>query len=608
MTIRRCSFLLVLVVSVTVAAQIAPKKTISRAADLPSFTYSVSGTAEDLLTKEETFHPFAVQLRKDVESVLAEYDISDRGTRRGLLNVLLALDLLEGKDPEARRRLDEIAALEEKPDQKYMSGVVWRAVLDARRVSHDRRSVEYQRAFRESLRRTFDAMPFAVVEDRIKGMKTVAEVTTADFIVGRASAADPILKKSGTLSSELAKLVPNARLALVESVPLRDIIVETCGGYLAAHKIEKADIWADRDVTLEAGKAYATVPVAAWDSGVDLAIYRGQLAMANGKPAVLAYDLESRTTSDVLMPLPAAYRENLPRNMSRLKGFVDMQANLDTPEAAAVKKELAQLKAEQQQHWLEEWRATLYYAHGTHVAGIMLAGNPYARLVMARLSRDYKTIPDPCPSRERSLRTGRMYRDSVAFFRRNKVRVVNMSWGESVDRFERALELCGRGANAQERKQMARELFDIEAKALEAAFSSAPEILFVAAGGNFNNDASFNEFVPASLRLPNLLAVGAVDQAGDEAFFTSYGPTVVAHAKGVAVESYVPGGQKMRMSGTSMAAPNAANLAAKILAVNPKLTPPQVIEIIRGTADTTPDGRRFLINPKKAIARAGEPK
>lgn len=607
MPTRRCSLLLLVVtISLTVASQVAPKKIITRAADLPSFTYTISGTTEKLMTDEGTFRPFAVQLRKDVESVLAQYDINDRGARRDLLNVLLALDLLEGKDPEARRRLDEIAALQEKPDQRYTSGVVWRAVLDARRVSHDRKSVEYQRAFRDSLRRTLDAMPFGVVENQIKQIKTSAEFRTADYIIGRAVAAtDPVLKKSGKLSSELANRIASLRLELVERVPLRDIVVESCAGYLAAHQIEKPDIWATRDVTLETGKGYATVPVAAWDSGVDLTIYRGQLAMENGKPAVLAYDHDSRPTTDVLTPLPAAYREHLPRNMSRLKGFMEMQARLDTPEASAIKKELAQLKVEQVRSYLEELAATSGYSHGTHVAGIMLAGNPYARLVTARFTRDHlKPIPDPCPSRELSQRTAQMYRDFVGFFQRNKVRVVNMSWGQSVGRFENALEVCSKGANTERRKQMARELFDVEAKALEAAFSSAPEILFVAAGGNYNNNASFNEQVPASFQLPNLLAVGAVDQAGDEASFTSYGPTIVAHAKGVAVESYVPGGEKMKMSGTSMASPNAANLAAKILAVNPKLTPQQVIAIIRSTADTTEDGRRFLINPKKAIERA----
>jgi len=147
----------------------------------------------------------------------------------------------------------------------------------------------------------------------------------------------------------------------------------------------------------------------------------------------------------------------------------------------------------------------------------------------------------------------------------------------------------------------ARELFEIDKQGLHDAIASAPDILFVAAAGNSNNDASFNEDVPASFRLANVLAVGAVGQAGDEAPFTSYGPTVVAHANGYEVESYVPGGARMRLSGTSMASPNAANLAAKILAINPRLTPAQVIDVIRRTEDKTADGRRFLINPKKAI-------
>ena len=88
--------------------------------------------------------------------------------------------------------------------------------------------------------------------------------------------------------------------------------------------------------------------------------------------------------------------------------------------------------------------------------------------------------------------------------------------------------------------------------------------------------------------LPNLLTVGAVDKAGDEASFTSYGPTVKVHANGYQVESVIPGGEKLAESGTSMASPQVVNLAAKILAVNPKLTPAQVIALIRDNADKTP--------------------
>jgi len=46
------------------------------------------------------------------------------------------------------------------------------------------------------------------------------------------------------------------------------------------------------------------------------------------------------------------------------------------------------------------------------------------------------------------------------------------------------------------------------------------------------------------------------------------------------------------------------NLAAKILVINPRLKPEQVIALIRDNAETTADGRRVLINPKKTMAAA----
>ena len=179
-----------------------------------------------------------------------------------------------------------------------------------------------------------------------------------------------------------------------------------------------------------------------------------------------------------------------------------------------------------------------------------------------------------------------------------------MSWGGSVGDFESDLEKCGIGKSADERKALAREYFEIQKGALTKAFSSAPDILFVTAAGNSNNDASFVEFVPSGISLPNLLTVGAVDSAGEEAPFTSYGPTVKVHANGYQVESFLPGGSRVPLSGTSMASPQVANLAGKLLAVNPRLTPTELIRIIVETADRSADGRRNLVNPKKAIAAA----
>jgi hypothetical protein len=47
-----------------------------------------------------------------------------------------------------------------------------------------------------------------------------------------------------------------------------------------------------------------------------------------------------------------------------------------------------------------------------------------------------------------------------------------------------------------------------------------------------------------------------------------------------------------------------AGLAAKMLAVNPRLTPQQLIRIIVDTGERTADGRRNLMHPQKALAAA----
>ena len=107
--------------------------------------------------------------------------------------------------------------------------------------------------------------------------------------------------------------------------------------------------------------------------------------------------------------------------------------------------------------------------------------------------------------------------------------------------------------------------------------------------------------IPSSFELPNLLTVGAVDQAGDETSFTSYGPTVQVDADGYEVQSVVPGGAKLRLSGTSMASPNVVNLAAKLIALDPQLTPEQTIHLIVAGATNSKDGRRHDIDPKQSV-------
>jgi len=319
---------------------------------------------------------------------------------------------------------------------------------------------------------------------------------------------------------------------------------------------------------------------------------------------LIAFDKYSNAATGDLEPIPADLRSKVPQLKSRLKGFSDLQSNIDSPEASELKKLLSTLKPDEYKATIEEINLTGNWMHGTHVAGIAVAGNPYARIAVARIEFGHTLRPDPCPTQELAEKDARNIQTYVDFMKTNGVRVVNMSWGGSVKGIESDLELCGIGKTPEERKTIARKYFDIQKDALAKAFASAPEILFVAAAGNANSDSTFAEAIPAAIPAPNLLTVGAVDKAGDEASFTSYGPTVLVHANGYQVESVIPGGDKLAESGTSMASPQVANLAGKILAVNPALKPTEVIAVIRTTAEKTADGRRTLINPRKAVDTA----
>ena len=582
----------------------AAKIPVEHAADLPRFTYPIDGKLDRLVADDARFAVFAKALRRDIESVLARYDIKDKSTQRDLLGTLAQLDFLEGHYDAALARAAQIRALQEKPADKLLSGMTLRAIVDAQHKAGNRTSDAYRRQVAADVSTALDKMPYDVVGNDVREMKMRSEIISEPLILGRIrDVLQPTVDKAGALSSDLAPAIVGARYAIATALPIKQAMTDTYGAYLAAHKVDKPDIWAQRDVTLPAGAPFTPVTIAIWDSGVDTSLFPGRVVMDGDKPALIAFDKYSEPSTRALAPFPPEMRDRISALKSRVKGFSDLQSNIDSAEATAVKQELSTLKPDQVKSMIEEISMTADYLHGTHVTGIAIAGNPFARVLVARIEFGYKLLPDPCPSQELTDKDARNMQTYVDYMKAHGVRVVNMSWGGNVGEEEKELELCGVGKTVAERKAIARKYFDETKDALTRAMASAPGILFVAAAGNENADSSFNESIPAGIVLPNLLVVGAVDQAGDEASFTSYGPTVKVHADGYQVESVIPGGDKLKESGTSMASPQVANLAAKLLAVDPRLAPADLVDVIVNTADKTADGRRTLINPRRALAR-----
>ena len=618
--LRTVSVLLGFVCTVGAASlRAAPEKPrITSQDQLPRYSYPLTGKVTALLTSDAAYAPLAEAVRVDLEKLLASYDIADRATLREVVGTLLSLDVHAGRYDAALQRIAQLRELEEKPAAKLMTGLMAEVYIETRRSGEHASEAAFRSSFQQAYARRLATLPWDVVADMVRSAKGSAEIATEALVLGSIeSSLQPGVDKTGTVSGNVAWSLVSQRTGLAHYLPLKAERVAALGAYIAANARVKQDIWAAREASLGAGGASLTpVVVAVWDSGVDMAPFaqqrwvnaaevpgngvdddrNGFVDDVNG----IAFDLDSRRVPDILVPLDAAQREAYPAMRDKTKGILDLQASIDSRESQALKQQMAGLKPEQARPFIESLNFFGNFTHGTHVAGIAAAGNPAVRLMATRITFDHRMIPD-LPTRERAEREAQAARDTIAYFRQHGVRVVNMSWGGSPRDIEGAFEANGAGGTPEERRQTAREYFQIFRQAMTEAMAAAPEILFVAAAGNSDNDAAFAEFVPSGIDLPNVLTVGAVDQAGEETSFTSFGPNVDVFANGFEVESFLPGGERMKYSGTSMAAPNVANLAAKLLALNSALTTEQLVSLIKLGAGMLPGGRVRLINPQRSV-------
>ena len=73
---------------------------------------------------------------------------------------------------------------------------------------------------------------------------------------------------------------------------------------------------------------------------------------------------------------------DMSRSPKSVEGLLDIQAALDSPEAAEVKRFMAKLQRKNVKELSKKSNFIDNYVHGTRVAGIALKGNPFARLLV----------------------------------------------------------------------------------------------------------------------------------------------------------------------------------------------------------------------------------
>jgi subtilisin family serine protease len=148
-----------------------------------------------------------------------------------------------------------------------------------------------------------------------------------------------------------------------------------------------------------------------------------------------------------------------------------------------------------------------------------------------------------------------------------------------------------------------------QAALLEQIFSDVadqhPNTLFVAAAGNSTSDNDVRPVYPCNTEADNVVCVGASNDHDELADFSNVGRrSVDLFAPGDAIASTYPTwlGSYAYSSGTSMASPQVAAIAALLLDADPTLTTAQVKQAILGSADQLADAELQSVTDARANA------
>ena len=192
--------------------------------------------------------------------------------------------------------------------------------------------------------------------------------------------------------------------------------------------------------------------------------------------------------------------------------------------------------------------------HGTHVAGIAgaavnngvgVAGVAWNCKVMA-LRAGFSALPQGSFLQDDDVSA------AIVYAADNGAQVINMSWGDEYNSF------------------IIRDAIN---------YADNEGCILVAATGN---EVKRKVIYPAALR--NVIAVAASNQVGEISFYSNAGATVDICAPGNVVISAHLNNKYRPLTGTSMAAPHVAGVAALMLSKRPNLTSEDVRQILVASA------------------------
>ncbi|MDJ0920892.1 MAG: S8 family serine peptidase [Henriciella sp.] len=580
---------------------------ITSEADLPRTEITLTKKPSEIVLGDGPEYDTLVgELDVAVTDLLENYQIEDDGTLRGVLSAKRVVLSAQGDWEGVLATSPQMLELASKPADKEMSGVISDSFARAALSTGETSGEAFEAAFRSEIETALAGVDVNIARDELQATRGQMQLVNVNLLEASLKAQiDPLVEQSGmTIDRGMATSIVGIKQTMA-MVPYMPMIGDLIGERLEqVPEVEAVDLWSPRVADVADGEE---VLIAVWDTGVDSSI-QGERMWVNpsnegpGYAHGIAFGPDFELEQSDLITEGADYADQMDGLYDTIKGSLDLQAGLETPEKAAFLAQIQEISPENMMDFQKSLSVASNYVHGQHVADIAAEGNGAAKLLNVRFTWPTDPLPTEPIDEEWAEGLVAAAKTSVDFLKANDVKVVNMSWRVTRPMVESMLQITGAEPEADKRQERAAAIFKIMEDGLIEAFASAPDILFVAGAGNEDENVEFVTSVPAGINLPNVITIGAVDQELQAAGFTSYGESIDLYANGFEVPGRVPGGRELKLSGTSMAAPQVANLAGKLWATNPDLTVADVVETMVDTATTEGEQELPVIHPVNAIA------
>jgi|GEM_PF-2475707 len=601
------------IVTATAASAQDSRPIIASRADLPPARFEVGRPPSEVYLTAEFREGLLPRIRSEGERLLSNYRITDPEIEARLRIGLASIALLQGRPEDSVTLIREQRTHEAKPQMKQVGYLVREAMAAGAAAPTSAQCAVAVRTLSETLR---SADP-SIVRDEVLSRYGVVQTASPAFHAGSAAlVVDPEAKAQGSIDVMGGLALASMAAEALYVPPCREPMATTLKAWLDVPSHRPADIWPAREPTAADLEGARPVTVAVLESGFDRTLFAGRMAFDPAEPldgldndgngAIddafgPTFDYHLRPTTEVVTPPSAALAARLGLQTALEKGLRDLAYGDDTPEARFVAERARNASIQEQIDdtlATEEWGA---WSHGTWVASLIADPAPFVRLYGAN-AIPFGNSPERVPVLEDdAARWAAILPGVCRRMRGAGVRIVNMSWG--FDKEEAATTLLQTGAETDPDRAAERgaAIYATARAGIEALMRDCPDILFIAGAGNTDRADVDGGSAPSSIDTPNLLVIGGTGVTGLPTTFTTYGPQVKLYALAEGNLVRGPGGQVMRSSGTSFASPFVARVAASMLAVNPNLSPQDIIRGLLQTATPISANGLPLVHPHKAV-------